>query len=373
MEPAQRTRWIQLGVLGVVLVAVVYFVLMPAWRRRSRRRARWRPRPAARRPSRRRGRSDVRLDALGRAVAGRGPKARAAIRSGWARPRRRRRPKGRWRRARAEAGDAGRRGAGAAAGAAASAAHPVPVHRRALGRAGTGTHRRADRRPHRRARPGQRDHRGALPHRADRRGVAPDRARRWARSPDAPSAGTIDRWRAPSRRGAPTSKRESGTMPMSRGRRHVAGALAAVLLAMAVSGCADEPNYRRGEELARAGDWDSAVAYYTKALQENPDRPDYKISLERAMLKAAQRPPRHGARARSQGRRRERAGRVPQGRSSTRPSNSHAITRRGELERQAREKADASRAPARIDTMRERARRQRKGRSSTRPRRRRSA
>ena len=30
MEPAQRKRWIQLGVVGVVLVAVVYFVLMPA-------------------------------------------------------------------------------------------------------------------------------------------------------------------------------------------------------------------------------------------------------------------------------------------------------------------------------------------------------
>jgi hypothetical protein len=30
MEPAQRTRWIQLAILGVVLVAVVYFVLMPA-------------------------------------------------------------------------------------------------------------------------------------------------------------------------------------------------------------------------------------------------------------------------------------------------------------------------------------------------------
>ncbi len=30
MEPAQRTRWIQLGILSVVLIAVVYFVLLPA-------------------------------------------------------------------------------------------------------------------------------------------------------------------------------------------------------------------------------------------------------------------------------------------------------------------------------------------------------
>ena len=30
MDAAQRTRWIQLGLLGVVLVAVVYFVLLPS-------------------------------------------------------------------------------------------------------------------------------------------------------------------------------------------------------------------------------------------------------------------------------------------------------------------------------------------------------
>jgi hypothetical protein len=30
MEPAQRTRWLQLGLLGVILVAVVYFFVLPA-------------------------------------------------------------------------------------------------------------------------------------------------------------------------------------------------------------------------------------------------------------------------------------------------------------------------------------------------------
>jgi hypothetical protein len=68
MEPAQRTRWIQLGVLGVVLVAVVYFVLIPSLSTPSipagpvapaggRTQAK-----AAIRPI------DVRLDALGKAV-----------------------------------------------------------------------------------------------------------------------------------------------------------------------------------------------------------------------------------------------------------------------------------------------------------------
>jgi hypothetical protein len=71
MEPAQRTRWIQLGILGVVLVAVVYFVLMPALSTPvvpagPVSAARAGSRPAARPATRS---MDVRLDALGKAAA----------------------------------------------------------------------------------------------------------------------------------------------------------------------------------------------------------------------------------------------------------------------------------------------------------------
>ena len=74
MEPAQRRRWIQLGALGVVLVAVVYFVLMPALATTvvptrpfaaagpGGRAAKPAPRPI-----------DVRLDALGKAAAAEDP------------------------------------------------------------------------------------------------------------------------------------------------------------------------------------------------------------------------------------------------------------------------------------------------------------
>jgi type II secretory pathway component GspD/PulD (secretin) len=149
-------------------------------------------------------------------------------------------------------------------------------------------------------------------------------------------------------------------MPMSRRRTHVARALAAALLAMAVSGCATSGNFRKGEELAREGDWDTAVAYYTKALQDDPDRPDYKISLERAMLKAAQV---HMAAAREFDRKGDVENALVEYRKvlEFEPGASHAITRRGELERQAREKSDATRTPPRIDTMRERARRATEG------------
>ena len=74
MEPAQRRRGIQLGFLGVVLAAVVYFVLMPALATTvvptrpfaaagpGGRAAKPAPRPI-----------DVRLDALGKAAAAEDP------------------------------------------------------------------------------------------------------------------------------------------------------------------------------------------------------------------------------------------------------------------------------------------------------------
>ncbi len=149
-------------------------------------------------------------------------------------------------------------------------------------------------------------------------------------------------------------------MPMSRGRTQIAGALAAVLLAVAVSGCATSRNYRRGEVFARAGDWDAAAAYYTRAVQENPDRPDYKIALERAMQSASNA---HLDKARELDRKSELENALVEYRKVLEyaPGNSHAITRRAEIERQLREKAEAGRTPARIDAMRERARRQSEG------------
>jgi general secretion pathway protein D len=62
---------------------------------------------------------------------------------------------------------------------------------------------------------------------------------------------------------------------------------AVVVLAMLVSGCAAGRAYRKGQESARAGDWDTAVTHFTQAVQEDPDNAGYKISLERAMQSAA--------------------------------------------------------------------------------------
>ncbi len=56
---------------------------------------------------------------------------------------------------------------------------------------------------------------------------------------------------------------------------------------MCVSGCAAGHAYRQGQEASRVGDWDSAVTHYTKAVQESPEKAEYKIALERAVQNAS--------------------------------------------------------------------------------------
>ena len=53
------------------------------------------------------------------------------------------------------------------------------------------------------------------------------------------------------------------------------------------AGCGAARTFGRAENAARAGDWDAAVEYYRRAVQEAPDRSDYKIALERAMINAS--------------------------------------------------------------------------------------
>ncbi len=63
--------------------------------------------------------------------------------------------------------------------------------------------------------------------------------------------------------------------------------IGAVVLALLATGCGAGRIYGRGDAAARAGDWDTAVEYYRQAVQAQPDRTDYKIALERAMINAS--------------------------------------------------------------------------------------
>ncbi len=59
------------------------------------------------------------------------------------------------------------------------------------------------------------------------------------------------------------------------------------MASLAAACAAGSGAFKRGDSLARLGDWDAAVEQYRKAIQEDPDNVQYKISYERAMLSAA--------------------------------------------------------------------------------------
>ncbi|WP_410959716.1 hypothetical protein, partial [Salmonella sp. SAL4356] len=61
-----------------------------------------------------------------------------------------------------------------------------------------------------------------------------------------------------------------------------------VLLTIALfTGCAASQAFSKGEARAKVGDWDSAVPYYRTAMQADPEKAEYRIALERAMLNAS--------------------------------------------------------------------------------------
>ena len=147
---------------------------------------------------------------------------------------------------------------------------------------------------------------------------------------------------------------------MGAGGGHIslrAPGVAAILLAAAVlaAGCVSDSAFRRGASAVRAGQWDAAVEYYRRALQEDPDRLEYRIALERAMLGAA----RHHASAAAE---LEALGDLPGALREYRrayeldPSNEPAAVKIANLQQTLRERAEAARAPAPIEAMRTQAR-----------------
>jgi general secretion pathway protein D len=61
-----------------------------------------------------------------------------------------------------------------------------------------------------------------------------------------------------------------------------------VIVAGLVAGCAAGRSLGRGDEAARAGDWDTAVEHYRAAVQQEPMNASFRIALERAMISASQ-------------------------------------------------------------------------------------
>jgi general secretion pathway protein D len=64
-------------------------------------------------------------------------------------------------------------------------------------------------------------------------------------------------------------------------------AAALVFVGLLAAGCAAKIAYRQGQNEARKGNWDLAVARLSRALQRDPDNIAYKISLENARAQAS--------------------------------------------------------------------------------------
>ena len=132
--------------------------------------------------------------------------------------------------------------------------------------------------------------------------------------------------------------------------------VALALVAATLSGCAAAIKYRHGFQAAQRGDWDAAVAHYREAVQEDPDKPEYRIALERAMLEAALVHAAAGKDFEAKGQL-DAALREYKRASEYDPANRQLAAKAAELDQKIREAIEASRPRPQIDEMRERARR----------------
>lgn len=139
-------------------------------------------------------------------------------------------------------------------------------------------------------------------------------------------------------------------------RRLASGVVVVALAALVAAGCATGRAFARGESAGHAGDWESAVAFFRQALDDDPDRPDYKIALERAMTAAA-------ALYTDRGRQLEAAGQPDEALRAYRkaqefePSNRTLAAKSAELERLLRDRLEAATPRPEIEKMRQQARR----------------
>jgi general secretion pathway protein D len=132
--------------------------------------------------------------------------------------------------------------------------------------------------------------------------------------------------------------------------------LAAVLvLALLASGCAASRAFRHGQDRARVGDWDEAIKYFTKAVQENPDNGEYRIHLRRAQDAAYHL---HTERARDLEKKDDLEGALSEYRKALEITSTDRLVQAkvAELERTIRERVEATRPRPRIDTLRDQAR-----------------
>jgi general secretion pathway protein D len=131
---------------------------------------------------------------------------------------------------------------------------------------------------------------------------------------------------------------------------------AVLVLAMAaIAGCGGGKAFSKAEAAARAGDWDTAVTYYTQAVEADPASAEYKIALERAQLGASRQ---HLEKAQSLENKGDLEGAIVEYRKASEfdPANRRAATKALQLTQNLRERMEEARPKPQFDQMKERAR-----------------
>jgi type II secretory pathway component GspD/PulD (secretin) len=138
--------------------------------------------------------------------------------------------------------------------------------------------------------------------------------------------------------------------------RRLSTLIALALVAATLAGCAAAAAYRKGFEAGQRRDWDAAVSHYRQAVQEDPDRPEYRIALERAMIEAALQ---HAAAGKAFEEKGELDAALREFRraSEYEPSNRQLAARVASLDQTIRDRIEAARPRSKMEDMRERARR----------------
>ena len=122
----------------------------------------------------------------------------------------------------------------------------------------------------------------------------------------------------------------------------------------AVAACATGKALNSADSAAKKGDWDSAVAYYREALNDDPSRVDIKISLERAMRNASAE---HLKRAKAFEEQDQLSGAAAEYRlaADLDPGNTVALSKAMEIEKKMREQIEATRPRPQIEDLRQQA------------------
>ncbi|MCR4374947.1 MAG: hypothetical protein NUW22_08870, partial [Acidobacteria bacterium] len=122
-----------------------------------------------------------------------------------------------------------------------------------------------------------------------------------------------------------------------------------------LGGCATGRQFRSGQQAARQGEWDAAVAFYRAALARDSHRIDIKIALQRATVAASAE---HMARAKDLEAQDQWSAAAAEYRMAADldPANVFAAAKAVSIEQRLRAEIEALRPPSRMDTLREQAR-----------------